>query len=84
MSVTRSDRTLPGKDVGIAVLVMKAQLRWIRHVIRMDGMRLPKTIFFSELASGNRNSDSPVKRFRDCLKSSLKACGINPIGWDRS
>ena len=67
---------------GIEALVMKSQLRWVGHVVRMDDTRLPKVVFFSELASGTRNIGRPLKRFMDCLKASLGACGIPVTGWE--
>jgi hypothetical protein len=67
---------------GIEALIMRAQLRWVGHVVRMDDKRLPKMVFFSELASGARNTGRPLKRFKDCLKVSLGACGIPSLGWE--
>ena len=67
---------------GIEALIMKAQLRWVGHVIRMDDTRLPKMVFCSELASGARNLGRPLKRYKDCLKASLEACGIPVLGWE--
>ena len=70
------------KTTGIEALIMKAQLRWVGHVIRMDNTRLPKMIFFSELVSGTRNLGRPLKRYKDCLKASLEACDISTLGWE--
>ena len=67
---------------GIEALIMMAQMRWVGHVVRMNDTRLPKTIFFSELASGARNVGRPHKRFKDSLKTSLGACGIPRKGWE--
>ena len=88
MSISWEDR-IPNTEVlrranmpGIEALIMKAQLRWVGHVVRMDDTRLPKMVFFSELASGTRNAGGPLKRFKDCLKASLGACNIPLIGWE--
>ena len=67
---------------GIEALIMRAQLRWVGHVVRMDDTRLPKMVFFSELATGARNLGRPLKRFKDCLKSSLEGCSIPVLGWE--
>ena len=68
---------------GIEALIMKARLRWVGHLVRMDDTRLPKMVFFSELqATGARNIGRPLKRYKDCLKASLGACGIQLQGWE--
>ena len=70
------------KMPGIEALIMRAQLRWVEHVVRMDDKRLPKIVFFSEQASGAQNTGRPLKRFKDCLKVSMGACGIPSLGWE--
>ena len=42
----------------------------------MEDSRLPKTIFFSELANRYRNTGSLVKKYKDNIKSSLIAYHI--------
>jgi len=66
---------------GIKALITKAQLRWVGHVIWMNDSHLPRMVFFSELASDARNIGRRLKRFKDCLKTSLVACGIPFQGW---
>ncbi|CAI9727613.1 Hypothetical predicted protein [Octopus vulgaris] len=67
----------------IEALIMKAQLRWVgQAVVRMDDARLQKVIFFSELASGARNTGRPLRRYKDSLKTSLEACGISARNWE--
>ena len=61
---------------GIESLLMAAQLRWIGHVIRMDDYRIPKQVFFSQLAHGSRSCGGQYKRYKDTLKANLKACDI--------
>jgi len=67
---------------GIQALIMKAQLRWAGHVVRMDDNRLPKMVFFSELSTGTRTVGRPLKRYKDSLKESLTACSIPCSGWE--
>ena len=88
MSISWEDR-VPYTEVlhranmpGVEALIIKAQLRCVGHVVRMDDTRLPKMIFFSELASGTRNIGRPLKRFKDCLKASMEACGLSIPNWE--
>ena len=50
---------------GIEALIMKAQLRWVGNMVRTDDTRLPKMVFFSELATVAHNKGRPVKRFKE-------------------
>jgi len=43
----------------------------------MPDNRIPKQIFFGQLASGKRLQGGPVRRYKDTLKRNLKQCGIN-------
>jgi len=44
----------------------------------MPDNRIPKQIFFVQLASGKRLQGGPVRRYKDALKLNLKQCGILP------
>ena len=66
---------------GVAVLIMKAQLKSTGHVMRMEDSRLPKQIFCSELARGTRRQGGQTKRYKDSLKNSLCACDTPVKGW---
>ena len=48
----------------------------IGHVVRTDDARLPKMVFFSELATGARSIRHPLKRFKHSLKQETE---LNPI-----
>ena len=58
--------------LSISALLMRNQMRWAGHLIRMDDSRLPKQLFYGELASGARPQHKPNKRFRDEVKVNLK------------
>jgi len=63
---------------GIEAFLLSAQLRWIGHVVRMSENRLPKQVFYGQLEHGTRSHGGQQKRYKDMLKSNLKACGIAP------
>ena len=63
---------------GIEAFLLSAQLCWTGHVIRMEDTRLPKQVFYCQLEQGTRSHGGQRKRYKDVLKSSLKACNINP------
>ncbi|KAK4304827.1 hypothetical protein Pmani_023262 [Petrolisthes manimaculis] len=56
-------------------MVLKAQLRWTGHVIRMESSRLPLQLLYGDLRQGQRPRGRPKKRFKDCIKDSLKYSG---------
>jgi len=42
----------------------------------MDDYRIPRRIFYSQLAHGTRPCGGQIKHYKDTLKASMKACGI--------
>ena len=68
----------------ISTLLMQTQLRWAGHVARMKDDRLPKQLLFGELTEGKRKACGPKKRFKDTLKSSLKAFNIQTSSWEKT
>ena len=68
----------------IQTILMKTQLRWAGHVARMPDYRIPKKLFFGELQDGKRSLGAPKKRYKDTLKASLKAFGINHVTWEQT
>ena len=58
---------------GIEAMLNLAQLRWSEHVPHMDSSRLPQQLFHAELSNGKRHKDGQRKRYKDVLKSTLKA-----------
>ena len=61
---------------GIESFVMKAQLRWAGHVIRMSGERTPKRLMYGQILDGVRNVGRPLLHFKDKLKYNLKSANI--------
>jgi len=70
------------KALSVFCLLKRVQLRWAGHLTRMPEHRLPKAIFYSELAVGRRNVGAPKKRYKDTLKQSLKDCSIDVNSWE--
>ena len=66
----------------IEALIIKNQLRWSGHVVRMPDERLPKQIFYSQLREGSRKRGGQKKRYKDTLKANLKKCSINVSTWE--
>jgi len=63
---------------GIEAMLLQAQFRWVGHVVRMPDTRIPKQIFYGQLMVNRRLPGGPVRRYKDSLKTNLKACGIDP------
>ncbi|XP_060767191.1 complement C3-like [Neoarius graeffei] len=59
----------------IEALIMKNQLHWTGHVVRLDDSHLPKQIFYGELRSGTRSQGLPawedLARNRDGWRASV-------------
>ena len=65
-------------DVSIEALLLKAQLRWTGHVIRMDASCMPRQILYGELVRGSRKKGRPKKQYKDFIKETLKQCSLPP------
>nr|VZI47353.1 unnamed protein product [Spirometra erinaceieuropaei] len=63
-------------------MLRQMQLRWSGHLVRMDDERLPKRLFYGDVATGSRRQGGPIRRYKDTLKSSLKLLQINPTNWE--
>ena len=66
----------------ISAIVVRNQMRWAGHLVRMDDSRLPKQLFYGELSSGKRSQHKPKKRFKDNVKDNLKLMGIAEDNWE--
>ncbi|BHF65400.1 hypothetical protein SprV_0200841000 [Sparganum proliferum] len=58
------------------------QLRWSGHLVRMDDERLPKRLFYGDVATGSRRQGGQIRRYKYTLKSSLKRLQINSTNWE--
>ncbi|BHF57262.1 hypothetical protein SprV_0100020300 [Sparganum proliferum] len=80
---------IPDTDVleGTGILIIytmlrQMQLRWSGHLVRMDDVRLPKRLFYGDVAMGSRRQGGQIRRYKDTLNSSLKRLQINPTNWE--
>ena len=64
--------------ISIEATLLKSQLCWTGHVIRMDNTRIPKQLFFGVLKNGNRKTGRPKLCYKDTIKQNLKRCNIKP------
>nr|VZI52208.1 unnamed protein product [Spirometra erinaceieuropaei] len=58
--------------LSIYAILRQMQLRWSGHLVRMDDERLPKRLFYGDVATGSRRQGGQIRRYKDTLKSSLK------------
>ena len=58
-------------------LLLQVLLHWAGHVTRMEDVRMPKAIFFSQLEEGKRDRGVPRKCNKDQLKRQLAQAGIS-------
>nr|VZI36708.1 unnamed protein product [Spirometra erinaceieuropaei] len=68
--------------LSIYAILRQIQLRWSGHLVRMDDERLPKRLFYEDVATGSRRQGGQISRYKDTLKSSLKCLQINPTNWE--
>ena len=68
MRITWLDKVT--KQGNIRSLIRK-NLRWTGHLMRMSPDRLPKQVLYSQLSSGHRKRGCPRLRFKDTIKRNL-------------
>nr|VZH94482.1 unnamed protein product [Spirometra erinaceieuropaei] len=68
--------------LSIYSILRQIQMRWNGHLVRMDDERLPKRLFYGDVATGSRRQGGQIRRYKDTLKSSLKCLQINPTNWE--
>ncbi|VDM01432.1 unnamed protein product [Schistocephalus solidus] len=61
--------------LSIHAMLRQVQLQWSSHLVRMDDERLPKRLFYGDVATGARRHGGHKRRYKDTLKKSLKWCG---------
>ena len=59
-------------------IILKRQLRWFGHVVRMPDDRLPRQVLYGELSAGDRSAGGHKKRYKDNIKRTMKHFHIDP------
>ena len=62
-------------------LLIRKNIRWTGHLMRISPDRLPKQVLYSQLSSGHRNRGRPRLRFKDTIKRNLKLRDIMIVSW---
>ena len=62
-------------------LLIRKNLRWTGHLMRMSPDRLPKQILYSQLYSGHRKRGRNRLRFKDTIKRNLNPKDIKTDSW---
>nr|VZI10277.1 unnamed protein product [Spirometra erinaceieuropaei] len=68
--------------LSIYAILRQMQLRWSGHLVRMSDERLPKRLFYGDVATGSRRQGGQIRRYKDTLKYCLKRLQINPTNWE--
>nr|VZI30057.1 unnamed protein product [Spirometra erinaceieuropaei] len=58
--------------LSIYAILRQIQLRWSSHLVRMDDERLPKRLFYGDVATGSRRQGGQIRRYKDTLKRTVK------------
>ena len=66
------------ETTSIEAMILKAQLCWTGHVIRMDDSKIPKQFLYGELCHRKRKRGRPQKRIKDNVKANIKYADIPP------
>ena len=62
-------------------LLIRKNLRWTGHLMRMSPDRLPKQVLYSQLSSGHSKRGRPRLRVKDTIKRNLKMRDIKIDSW---
>ena len=76
--ITNLEALDSANSTSIKSMRIKAQLRWVGHVIRMEQFLMPRRLMYGELQLSKRNQGRPKLRYKDTVKANLQWCHIKP------
>ena len=62
----------------VEVMLMRRRLRWLGHVARMEGNRIPKCLLVCKPFGGKRSAGGQKRRWNDVIVEDLKKCELYP------
>ena len=62
-------------------LLIRENLRWTGHLLRIPTDRLPRQVLYSQLPDGQRPRGRPRLRYKDTIKRNLKKRDIDTNSW---
>ena len=62
-------------------LLKQRHMKWLGHICRKVGGRIPKDLLYGELVTGKRQTGHLQLWYRNTCKLDLKALGINTDTW---
>ena len=63
----------------IGGILIKAQMRWVEHIIRIDEYRMPRRLSCVELVHRVQNQGRPKRQYKHTVKANLQWCNTKPI-----
>ena len=74
--ITNNEILSKCSSTGIECMLMKSQLRWLGHVVRMEDDRIPKFLLYGQCSQGSRKVGRPLLRYKDRVKANIKSLGL--------
>ena len=80
--VTNAEVLKRAELTGIECMLIKQQLKWVGHVVRMDDRRFPKQVFYGQLPNAPRKAGGQKLRYKDTVRHNLQRVDIRQDNWE--